>query len=202
MLPVSILLLHVERSEHVCIWKIWLTCFGMKPFETVKLHTWNHFTPPILCSMCVLISCSCWCLRPHRRSVCATEVKLRVWTYFVIKRWKSVMQSLINTSMIRNIELLSDRKSHRAPCLATAQSNTALLFLQRNVNFSPDRFISAHFRWIVGPGSALPSHPLSSSPLGPIRELELKINETRWQNSVYFKTSHLIWRSLSDLKLN
>lgn len=121
---------------------------------------------------------------------------------FCDERWKCVMQSLINTCMKWNIELLSECKSHRAPCLATTRSDTALLFLKRNVNFSPDCFISAHFRWIVGPGSALPSHPLSSSPLGPIRTLELKTNEMRWQNSVFFKTLHLIWRSLSDLKLN
>lgn len=79
------------------------------------------------------------------------------------------MLSLINTCMIWNIELLSECKSHRAACSATRWSDTALLFLHRNVNFSPDRFISTHFRWIVGRGSALPTHPLSSSPLGPIK---------------------------------
>lgn len=118
------------------------------------------------------------------------------------KSWKCVMQSWINTCMIWNIELLSDCASHSAPRVATTRSSTALLFLQRNVSFSPDCFISARFRRRAGRGSALPSHPLCSSPLGPIRLLELKINETRWQNSVYFKTLHLIWRSRSDLELN
>ena len=38
------------------------------------------------------------------------------------------------------------------------------------MSISPQTVSLAHiFRWIAGPGSALPSHPLSSSPLGPIR---------------------------------
>lgn len=171
--------------------------------ETISCHLLVHVR---LFNVCPHYSYSCWCLdriKAVLQTFCMCNGgQIMCLDVFCDKRWKSVMQSLINTCMIRNIELLSDCKSHRAPCLATTRSNTALLFLQRNVNFSPDRFISAHFRWIVGPGSALPSHPLSSSPLGPISMLELKINETRWQNSVYFKTSHLIWRSRSDLKLN
>lgn len=92
---------------------------------------------------------------------------------------------------------VSEYRPHRAPRSATARSDTALLFLQRNVNFSPDRFISAHFRWIFVPGSALPAHP------PPLPHLWGQLGCWSWsQNSIYFKLPHLIPRCLYDLQLN
>lgn len=200
---------HFYLTELGLIWEMGKWCFCKKTTTTkkAKLRQMFNLTPVNSWDLLLHHSYSCrWWDRMktvfQRHSACATEVKFCVWTYFLIGRWKSVMQSQINSSMIWNIELLWEYKSHGALCLATSRSDTALLFLHRNVNSSPDLFISAHFRWLVGPRSALPSHPLSSSPLGPIRALELKINETWWQNSIYFKTSCLIWRSLSDLRLN
>lgn len=84
------------------------------------------------------------------------------------------------------------------PCAWPLPGLTPLCCFCNKMSISPSTVsLASYLRWIAGPGSEPPAHPLFSLPLGPIRALEQKINETQWQNSVYFKTFLHFRRSLS-----
>lgn len=120
-----------------------------------------------------------------------------IWVYFVLKRWKAVMQTLINMGMIWDIELLLSISPTRRLARPLLDPPRLCSFCNK-MSISPQTVSLAHILdgyLFLGPHSQ-PIHPPPPHPWG-------QLGGWSWcQTSIYFKLLRLIWRCICDPHLN